>query len=134
MPPNEESRQQAPRCILVVDDEPLIGKAVSSVLRTEGFEVEWLDDGCRTVEKIQAMPSLVLVLLDVVMPGVNGFDVLRQIRAHEQYKNLPVVMLTGHDDPEYVAEGLRAGADGFILKPFKPARLIRYVQETLSAR
>jgi len=119
---------------LVVDDEPLIGRAVSSVLRAEGFDVEWLDDGCRTVEKIQAMPSLVLVLLDVVMPGVNGFDVLRQIRAHEQYKNLPVVMLTGHDDPEYVAEGLRAGADGFILKPFKPARLIRYVQETLSAR
>jgi CheY-like chemotaxis protein len=122
------------RTVLVVDDEPLIGKAVSSVLKAEGFEVVWIADGREAVAQIRRTPCLVLVLLDVMMPGVNGFDVLRQIRAAEGPQRLPVAMLTAHADPDYVAEGLRAGADGYILKPFKPARLIHYLHETLSQR
>lgn len=133
------SRHEADPCagrrtVLVIDDEPLIGKAVSSVLKAEGFEVIWIADGREAVARIRSTPCLVLVLLDVMMPGVNGFDVLRQIRAAEGVQRLPVAMLTAHADPEYVAEGLRAGADGYILKPFKPARLIHYLHETLNHR
>jgi CheY-like chemotaxis protein len=132
--PHDKDPCEGRRRVLVVDDEPLIGKAVSSVLKAEGFEVEWLDDGRDALVRIRRTPCLVLVLLDVMMPHINGFDVLRQIRAQEGLQRLPVAMLTAHADPEYVAEGLRAGADGYILKPFKPAKLIHYVHETLSQR
>jgi DNA-binding response OmpR family regulator len=134
MPPHEADPCAERRSILVVDDEALIGKAVTSVLSAEGYEVEWLEDGRQTLEKIRAMPCLVLLLLDVRMPHVSGFDILRRIRSQESGRHLPVVMLTAHADPEYVAEGLRSGADGYILKPFKPASLLRSLHDALNAR
>jgi len=132
----EENKGQnvGPQQILVIDDEPAIGEVVSIVLGTAGFVVESIENPLLALEKIKSMPSLALVLLDVVMPQTNGFTVLRQIRAQPQLHHLPVVMLTAHADPEYVAEGLREGADGYILKPFKPEKLISYLQDTLKIK
>ena len=122
----EEQRPcNGPQQILIVDDESSIGEVVSVVLGGAGFAVEWIGDPRATMDKIASMPCLVAVLLDVVMPQENGFAVLRQIRAQ---------MLTAHANPEYVAEGLRDGADGYILKPFQPEKLIRYLQDTLKGR
>lgn len=120
-----------PQQILVIDDDANIGEAASAVLSEAGFVVEWIADPRMAVDKIRGMPCLVLVLLDVVMPHENGFEVLRRIRSQANLHRLPVVMLTAHTNPEYVAEGLRDGADGYILKPFKPEKLLRYLQDTL---
>lgn len=123
-----------PQQILVIDDEPAIGDVLAAVLGESGFEVESISDPRAALDKIKSMPCLVLVLLDVVMPHENGFDVLRRIRSQASLHKLAVVMLTGHADPKYVAEGLRDGADGYILKPFQPEKLVRYVQDTLLAK
>ena len=102
-----------------------------AVLGGAGFVVEWIGDPLVAIDKIKSMPCLVLVLLDVMMPAENGFDVLRKIRAQPSMRKLPVIMLTAHETPEYVAEGLRGGADGYILKPFRPEKLIQYLHATL---
>lgn len=130
----EKSKCTDPKQVLVVDDEPSIGEAVGIVLGEAGFAVESLTDSRDTIPKILAMPCIALVLLDVMMPHENGFEVLRRIRAQRNLQRLPVVMLTAHANPEYVAEGLRDGADGYILKPFRPEKLLLYLQDTLKAR
>lgn len=131
---DDKAEYDGPQQILVIDDEPSIGKAVSIVLGAVGFAVESIEDPLLALDKIKSMPGLALVLLDVVMPQENGFTILRQIRAQPQLHSLPVVMLTAHANPEYVAEGLREGADGYILKPFKPEKLISYLQDTLKIK
>ena len=120
-----------PQQVLIVDDEPAIGEAVSLVLGGAGFAVEWLGDSRAALDKIKAMPKLALVLLDVMMPHESGFEVLRRIRAQHALRQLPVVMLTARAEREYVSEGLRDGADGYILKPFRPEKLIDYLRDTL---
>lgn len=129
----EKSKCKDPKQILVIDDEASIGDAVSIVLGGAGFAVEALTDSREAISKMLAMPCLALVLLDVLMPHENGFAVLRRIRSQRSLQKLPVVMLTAHANPEYVAEGLKEGADGYILKPFRPEKLIVYLQDTLKA-
>jgi CheY-like chemotaxis protein/DNA-binding MarR family transcriptional regulator len=131
---DDKSPCEGPQQILIIDDEQAIGEVVAAVLGNAGFVVEWLGDPREALEKVQSMPCLVLVLLDVVMPHVDGFEVLRSIRKQPSMHRMPVVMLTAHANPEYVAEGLRDGADGYILKPFKPEKLIRYLQDTLQSK
>ncbi len=130
----DQSSNTGPQQILVIDDEQSIGQIVSVVLSSADYAVEWIDDPRHALEKILSMPNLCLVLLDVMMPQKNGFDVLREIRTQANLHRLAVVMLTAHANPEYVAEGLRDGADGYILKPFRPESLIRYIQDTLKSR
>lgn len=131
---DDKSACEGPQQILIIDDEQAIGEVVAAVLGNAGFAVEWLGDPSQAIEKIKSMPCLVLVLLDIVMPQLNGFEVLRLIRKQPNMHRLPVVMLTAHANPEYVAEGLRDGADGYILKPFKPEKLIRYLQDTIQSK
>lgn len=134
LPTERQAKSQQQRQILVIDDEPAIGKAVAIVLGAAGFAVESIEDPRLALEKIKSKPDLALVLLDVVMPEESGFAILRQIRGQPQLHRLPVVMLTAHSDPEYVAQGLREGADGYILKPFKPEKLINYLEDTLKIK
>ncbi|MBP5976486.1 response regulator [Brasilonema sp. CT11] len=103
--------------ILVVDDVPNNIFLLQTVLEAEGFEVDTALNGLLALTKIQASPPD-LVLLDLMMPGMNGFEVTKNIRQNDQLRFLPILLITAGNDTDG-AEGLKIGANDFIRKPIK---------------
>lgn len=110
--------------ILIVDDDPNISRLVSLYLEKEGYETECIDRGDKALEAFRHRPPG-LVLLDVMLPGMDGYQVLREIR---KISNLPVVMLTAKDETFDEVLGLELGADDYITKPFDPKKLVARVK------
>lgn len=113
--------------IMVVDDDRALSEMLGLVLQSEGFSTEHAFDGLSAVEMFRAVrPDL--VLLDLMLPGIDGVQVCQQIR---QESGVPVIMLTARSDTADIVEGLEAGADDYMRKPFKPAELIARVRARL---
>src|SRR6058998_1681927 len=113
--------------VLVVDDDPALAEMLGIVLRTEGFEPSFVADGSRALSAFRTTkPDL--VLLDLMLPGTDGIDVCRQIRAES---GTPIVMLTARSDTIDVVLGLESGADDYIIKPFKPKELVARMRARL---
>ena len=122
----EESRPIAKK-ILVVDDNPNIVKLLEYRLKANEYEVITAHDGEEALDKVrQAKPDL--MILDVVIPKLDGYKVLSILRADEQYKDIPVVMLTAHGQAKDVEKGLELGAVSYITKPFKPDVLLGVIK------
>jgi len=117
--------------ILVVDDSPVVRQQVSSALRSAGFVVFEAVDGQDGAEKIAATPSVSIVICDLNMPRLNGIEMLEKVLPERP--DLPVVMLTTASDPELVSRARRAGAKGWMIKPFKPAALVAAVRKLVGA-
>ncbi len=116
--------------IMVVDDEPNIVKLVRISLELANYEVIEAFSGTEALEKVRdVVPAL--FLLDIMMPGLNGYDVCKRLKADERTKNVPVVMLTAKGQKGDAEEGLKAGADDYIIKPFDPFELNEQVNEIL---
>jgi len=113
--------------VLVVDDDPALAEMLGIVLRTEGFEPSFVADGSRALNAFR-MTKPDLVLLDLMLPGTDGIDVCRQIRAES---GTPIVMLTARGDTVDVVLGLECGADDYIIKPFKPKELVARMRARL---
>jgi DNA-binding response OmpR family regulator len=112
--------------ILVVDDDPAIRSLVSDALEIEGYEVRVAEDGFSGLRAIEAhRPDC--VLLDVMMPGLDGHQVLQRIRAAEAGSTLPVVMLTAYSDDSNAWQAWTEGVDYFLAKPFDAEELLRYL-------
>ncbi len=110
--------------ILVIDDDVELCELLTDYLTPEGFQIEALHDGAQGAERaISADPSL--VVLDVMLPGINGFDVLRRIRTASQ---VPIIMLTARGDDVDRIVGLEMGADDYLPKPFNPRELIARIR------
>ena len=119
-----------PERILVVDDDRDIARFVELNLSLEGFEVEVAHDGVHALELASANPPD-LILLDVMMPGVDGVEVVRRLRAQSSTASIPVVMLTAKSLSADKVVGLTAGADDYIVKPFDTLELVARVRTTL---
>ncbi len=116
--------------ILVVEDDPDARKVLSLILRLDGFEVATVSGGPEAIQTLaEALPDL--VLLDVMMPDMDGYEVCAWIRANPATAHLPVVMLSGKADPESMARGLEVGANGYLAKPIKPSSLTRQLHTTI---
>jgi two-component system, cell cycle response regulator len=103
--------------ILIVDDEPLGRETLNALLQPQGYRLEFAAAGPEALEQAQAhLPDL--ILLDVMMPGMDGFEVCRRLRASPQLREVPVILLTALDDRASRLQGIEAGADDFITKPF----------------
>jgi DNA-binding response OmpR family regulator len=107
--------------VLVVDDDPAIREALDRALRLEGFEVSTGDDGEAALASVEERPPDVMVL-DVMMPGLTGVEVVRRLRA-DGYE-LPICVLSARDELADRVEGLRAGADDYLVKPFELEELV----------
>ena len=103
--------------ILIVDDEPFGRDTLESILEPEGYTLVMAENGYQAIEKAIAIQPDV-ILLDVMMPGMNGFEVCRRIRNEKQLAEIPILFLTALDDRQSLLNGLEAGADEFISKPF----------------
>jgi twitching motility two-component system response regulator PilH len=117
----------AGRTILVVDDSPSERALLSQTLQRAGYEVLTAQDGDTALQMARSHP-LALILLDIMMPGKNGFQVCRQLKADERTKHVPVVIVSARDQPPDKFWGLRQGADEYLTKPFDPGRLVEVVQ------
>ena len=125
---SEASRSSAGRGkVLVVDDDAALAEMLSLVLRNEGFEAIWCGHGDKAMGAFRdSRPDL--VLLDVMLPGLNGVDVCREIRSESM---VPIVMLTAKSDTIDVVAGLEAGADDYVAKPFKAKELVARIRTRL---
>ena len=113
--------------VLVVDDEPRMIGFIRMNLELEGFQVIEATDGIRALEAIRTqLPDI--VLLDVMMPNLDGFETLRMLR---EFSNLPVIMLTAKGEEDDKVKGLELGADDYITKPFSPRELSSRIRAVL---
>jgi diguanylate cyclase (GGDEF)-like protein len=116
--------------ILIADDDEDVASAVEVNLQLEGYEVHLAHDGIEALEQARKVqPDL--ILLDVVMPGLDGFEVCRQLRADPRTMNSAVILLTAKSVASDKVHGLTAGADDYIVKPFEPAELVARVRSVL---
>jgi len=116
--------------ILVVDDEEDYLNLLRLILLPEGFEVETAVDGEEALEKLEKFnPSL--LILDVNLPKINGYELCKKIREEKRFAKLPIIMLTVRSKEEEEAFGLEIGCDDYITKPFEPTALVARVNAVL---
>jgi DNA-binding response OmpR family regulator len=119
--------------ILVVDDDPNSLDIVRTYLESRGYAVATALDGQEALARLEEVQPAI-VLLDVMMPGMDGWEVARLIKNHPHYSNVRVVMLTARSDFSDKHEGLRAGADDYLVKPIRLEDLGQRVERNLRAR
>jgi DNA-binding response OmpR family regulator len=123
-----EGRQET---VLVVEDDPTLRLGLTKTLRSAGFRVEVAKTGTEGLEAALALrPDL--VLLDVMLPGLNGFEICEELRRHDA--ELPILMVTAKGEEQDKVRGLRLGADDYIVKPFGIAELLARVDAALRRR
>ena len=113
---------------IVVEDEPTLAKFIQTYLSFEGFSVRLAANRSEVVAEFSKPPIPDVVLLDVLLPDADGFDILVRLRQHKALHDVPVIMLTGKATREAVLKGMAAGADGYVTKPFDAESLMRAVR------
>ncbi len=108
--------------LLIIDDEPNIQSLVEAVFFEDNYDLFFASDGEGALKKLDNI-SPDAILLDIFMPGLNGFEVCRRIKEKEQWRNIPVMIITGVETPDNLIRGFDAGADEFLYKPFRPEEL-----------
>jgi two-component system catabolic regulation response regulator CreB len=117
-----------PGTILIVEDELAIADSIAYALRTDGFMPIHVSLGQLALDAMRAQPAPALVVLDVGLPDMNGFEVCRQLR---QFCNVPVIFLTARSDEIDRIVGLEIGADDYVTKPFSPRELVARIRVVL---
>lgn len=118
------------RRILVVDDEPEILEVIESRLEANGYDVVTATDGVQAAERLkQARPEL--IILDIMMPRVDGFKVLEVLKAHPQTSEIPIIMLTSKGETSNILKAQEMKAADYLIKPFKPEELLKVVKRYL---
>ena len=114
--------------VLVVDDEARMRKLVRDFLTVKGFQVLEAEDGEQAVELFFAQKDIALIILDVMMPKMDGWEVCRTVR---QYSQVPIIMLTARGEERDELQGFKLGVDEYISKPFSPKILVARVEAIL---
>ncbi|MDP8948520.1 MAG: response regulator transcription factor [Actinomycetota bacterium] len=123
--------------VFVVEDDPAVRDVVEHALAREGMEVKALGDGEAALEYLRGVDPFDLVILDVMLPGMDGISLCRELRtggAGSALTDVPVIMLTARDDETSVVVGLEVGADDYVTKPFRPRELVSRVRAHLRRR
>jgi len=119
--------------ILIVEDEESLLKLESILLTSRGYQVRGVTDGVAALKEIsENRPDL--VLLDIMMPGIDGFEVCRRIKEDPSTRDIPVVMLTAKKSSMDQARGAQVGADAYITKPFKSVKIMEVIDGLLKPR
>ncbi len=116
--------------VLIVDDNQDAIHILTAVLKRGGYLVSIAKNGSEAIEKVgQERPAL--ILLDIMMPKMDGFEVCQEIKGNEETRHIPILMLTARKDPESRKRGIEMGASEYLVKPIHPAEVLRKVQEYL---
>jgi two-component system, OmpR family, response regulator len=121
----------SPLTAVVVEDEPFLAKFIGSYLTIEGFTVRVASNRNEVLNELRTLPVPDLILLDVVLPDIDGFNILLRLRQHPAFTAVPIIMLTGLATREDVLKGLSGGADGYVTKPFEADILMQAVRTVM---
>src|SRR5688500_14014632 len=121
----------AKKRILIAEDDPAIAVMLTRILRQD-YEVVHVADGPSALARAAAEPRPDLLLLDIMMPGLDGLDVARRVRLHPELKKIPIIFLTAKSAPTDVIKGIQHGARSYITKPFKLDEVLSKVKKALS--
>ena len=114
--------------VLVIDDNP---KFLEDSLPLYGYEVESAVDGLKAMKTLSKKTDFDIILLDVMMPNMNGWDVLKEIRENENTKQIPIIMTTAISEEQKIVKGLKMGADDYIVKPFVLSTLLARIEAVI---
>jgi pilus assembly protein CpaE len=128
---SQKGRLIMPQIILIVDDDPHALQLISMILAGQGYQIRQAESGTAALEQVRASPPD-LIILDVMMPDMDGIEVTRQLRADPQTAHIPIVMFTAKTMVDDKAAGFEAGADDYLSKPVHPAELVARVKAVLA--
>jgi len=119
-----------PQTVLIVDDEPIVRKVLGDLLLSQGYNLAFAANG---IEALEQLPNIApdLILLDISMPGMDGFEVCERLKSDERSQHIPVIMVTALDTTDDIVRGLDAGAEEFISKPVRGLELRARVRSML---
>lgn len=120
--------------ILIVDDEILNLRSAAAILKTEGYSITAVDSGIAALEEVMKHNDISLVVLDVMMPEMSGYDVCRTIRVNKSYYDLPVLMMTAKTTTEDIVMGFEAGANDYLPKPVEAKELLARVKTLVNLK
>ena len=130
-PPSNKPSTSHARKILIVDDDPQIPKMMAQLLEAQGYETDTASDGFEAGVKIMDFkPDL--IILDLVMPGMDGFEVCQRIKENRVTAHIKVLAVSGYDTEEDIERIIRAGADGFLAKPIGGSGMLETLKEMLN--
>ncbi|NOR83973.1 MAG: response regulator, partial [Ardenticatenales bacterium] len=116
--------------VLVIDDDPVIRKIIATILGRQGHQVVAASDGKEGLAAVEAQKPDVAII-DVMMPGIDGYEVTRRLRQDPDFIHLPILILTGRSELQEKLNAFEAGADDYMSKPFEPAELIARLSKLL---
>jgi len=117
---------------LVIEDDQIIVTLLEHMLSRQGYGVRTAVDGKQAIEFVETLQEPPeLVVLDVMLPYIDGFELLRKIRQHETWNNVPVIMLTAKGQEQSVVRALDDGANDYVVKPFRPRELLARIRRLI---
>jgi DNA-binding response OmpR family regulator len=120
---------QAKRTALVVEDDQVVAMLLEHILSRRGFSVQTARDGSQAVNLIETLPAPPeLVLLDVMLPYLDGFELIRKIRRQPSWGEVPIIMLTAKSQEQNIVRALDSGANDYVVKPFRPGELLARIR------
>lgn len=123
--------EEGKKTILVIDDEPAVQEVIRLILERWGYQLIPALNVATAVEKLRQKPLPDLVLLDLMLPDVDGLELLRQMRETKVFDALPIIIVSALADADQIRKGLEMGADRYITKPAMSHNLLKTVQEVL---
>ena len=118
------------KSILIVDDDEMVRMALSELLKPEGYEIDSVGSAKEALDKINEK-RYDLLILDIIMPEMNGLELCKKVRAREDYNEIPIIFLTAKSREDDRTLGIEAGANLFLSKPISPQKLLGIVSETI---
>ncbi len=119
------------KVILFADDSPTIRKFATFTLSSKGFEIISCADGMEALEKLP-VGNVDLVITDLNMPNIDGYELIRTIRQNKEYADLPIIILSSLESDEEIERGISSGANSYLVKPFDPKRMLYEVSKYLN--
>jgi two-component system alkaline phosphatase synthesis response regulator PhoP len=116
--------------ILIVDDDEMVLMALGELLKPEGYEVHTVSSGQEALERLDKN-AYDLLMLDIIMPEMDGFELCRRIREKDVHRETPIVFLTAKSQEQDRAQGIEAGANLFLSKPISPDKLLGIISDTI---
>ncbi|MGE5806079.1 MAG: response regulator [Ignavibacteria bacterium] len=119
------------KVILIADDSPSIRKFISFALAENGYDIISAGDGMEALEKLPKEP-VNLIITDLNMPNVDGFELIKSIRSSPEYRNIPIIILSSLSGKEEIEKGLNYGANSYLIKPFNSKKILYEVSKYIN--
>lgn len=119
--------------VLIVEDDKSVAYLLEFILNREGFETAWAADGRAAEQLFDSEPLPLLILLDVMLPYQDGYQLIRIIRTKRGWGDVPIIMLTANSQEQDIVRALDAGANDYVVKPFQPNELVARVRRLVKA-